>query len=274
MLKFSIITPCFNAEKYIAETVESVLTQTAVTSGRIELEYLVCDGGSMDDTVKRVEAFDSPTVQIVSEPDRGMYDALAKGLQRATGDIVAYINAGDYYHKTAFDVVARIFQTKPVQWLTGYHIYYNEDGQVTGATIAYTWRRAFFAAGLYDETRLPMVQQESTFWSRTLHAQLDWERLAAFRYAGDYYLWRQFARAADLKIVQSYLGGFRHHQGQLSEQTEEYQAEMRAMTRPPTARELALAKMDKLIWYGPSTLKKRLNPRGLYRYSNERQDWI
>src|SRR5690349_3953356 len=91
----TIVTPCRNAERYIARTVESILRQTAVQSGRVKLQYIVCDGASTDGTVEVVRKMCGSEATIISEPDRGMYDALGKGLKRATGDVVAYLNAGD-----------------------------------------------------------------------------------------------------------------------------------------------------------------------------------
>jgi glycosyltransferase involved in cell wall biosynthesis len=78
--KISIITPCRNAARFIGETVESVIGQTALFSGRAELEYIVCDGNSSDGTPDIVRSYGNKSIKIVSEPDAGMYDALSKGL--------------------------------------------------------------------------------------------------------------------------------------------------------------------------------------------------
>jgi FkbM family methyltransferase len=110
--KITIVTPCFNAGKYIHETIESVLNQRAVLSGRVGLEFIICDGKSSDNTVAIAQSFNHPAVTIVSEKDQGMYEALAKGLVRATGDICAYLNAGDVYAPAAFDAVLDIFGQK------------------------------------------------------------------------------------------------------------------------------------------------------------------
>ncbi|HAJ59018.1 MAG TPA: glycosyl transferase, partial [Cyanobacteria bacterium UBA8543] len=127
--KFSIITPCFNAEKYIEETVRSVIEQTVILSKKAELEYIICDGNSSDRTVEVVESikchYKCDFIKIISEPDLGMYDALSKGLKLASGDIVAYINAGDYYNKHAFDVVLEVIESEKANWLTGYNVFYN-----------------------------------------------------------------------------------------------------------------------------------------------------
>jgi len=271
-LHVSIVTPCFNARSLISDTVASVLEQKAVKSGRVKLEYLVCDGASTDGTVEAIQAFRSPYVDLISEADGGMYEALAKGLSRAGGDVVAYLNAGDYYHPSAFDVIADIFGTRPVSWLTGYNIFYNSHGAVTHAVLPYRYRAGLFACGAYGRL-LPFVQQESTFWRRELHRHLDLEKLSRLRYAGDAYLWTTFSRHAKLHVVQAALGGFRFHPGQISENRQAYLAELRSFTRRPGPLELALAGFDRLMWYLPPQLKKRLNKYEQFQYDHKAGAW-
>jgi glycosyltransferase involved in cell wall biosynthesis len=274
MRKISIITPCRNAERYIGETVESVLGQAAVAAGRVELEYIICDGNSSDRTLAIVESYASSNIRIISEPDRGMYDALAKGLRAATGDIIAYLNAGDYYHRYAFDIVLDFFETKKVEWLTGYVMHYNEKSYLTGAELPYKYRPNLFACGLYGPL-LPSLQQESTFWAASLNALLDYERLAGFRYAGDYYLWLQFSQRCDVHIVKGYLGGFRRNRGQLTDDLTEYYRELRSMTRQPGVVDYLRAWLDYPVWHcAPPRLKKRLNREGLSLYDHRLQEWV
>lgn len=271
-LHVSIVTPCFNARALIEETVASVLGQKAVASGRVSLEYLVCDGGSTDGTVDAIRAFQSPCIKLASEADHGMYEALAKGLAMASGEIVAYLNAGDYYHPGAFDVIADIFGSRPVSWLTGYNIFYNSQGAVTNAVLPFRYRTSLFACGAYGRL-LPFVQQESTFWRRELHRHLDLEELSRLRYAGDAYLWTAYSRHAKLHVVQAALGGFRFHAGQISENRQAYLAELRSFTRPLGVLDLALAGFDRLMWYMPSQFKKGLNKGELFQYDHKAGVW-
>ena len=277
MTKFSIITPCYNAERYIAETIQSVLNQSVVHHQTADVEYILCDGGSTDQTVAIAEAIRQASqhdwITIHSEPDQGMYDALAKGLQRATGDIIAYINAGDFYNPQAFSVVQAVFEAKKANWLTGYNIFYNEHSQVTRVELPFKYRSKLFACGAYGTT-LPYIQQESTFWSSALNQCLDYDYLSGLKYAGDFYLWLQFSKAAELKIVESYLGGFKFHRGQLSARKDFYLAEIHAMTTRPTLQESLRAKLDSLLWKSPTSLKKRLNADGLLQFNHEQQEWI
>ena len=273
MKTFSIITPCYNAEKYIQETIASVLNQTAVISGRAALEYIICDGNSSDRTLSMARSYQNGSLSVISEPDGGMYDAIAKGLRKASGDIVAYLNAGDYYNLHAFDVVLDIFDERQVKWLTGCTVLYNELSQITFMKLPFKYRKRFFECGMYGKY-LDTVQQESTFWSSSLHEQIDFNVLSRLKYAGDYYLWSRFAGVADLNIVETHLGGFKFHRGQLSENLEAYIRELKALSRNPRMYEYALAFIDRILSVAPSRMKKYLNNDNLYRYDHREQRWV
>lgn len=273
MKKISIITPCFNAEKFIQETISSVLNQTAILSGRIELEYIICDGASKDRTIDIIQSINSRSIELISEHDSGMYSALSKGLQIASGDIIAYINAGDYYHKCAFDIVLDLFEDKQINWLTGYTFLYNEKSYALPQLLPYKYRKRFFECGMYLNW-LPCVQQESTFWSSSLNSCIDFDVLSSFKMAGDFYLWQQFSNLAELKIVEAYLGGFRREKGQLSENRDAYDRELSKLTVAPNLFDLALAIFDKLLFYFvPNKLKKVFNQDGIFRFDHNLQKW-
>jgi len=93
---FSIITVTYNAEATIERTVRSLMSQTALE----QIEHIIIDGASTDSTLKTVQVCQLPIAncQLLSEPDKGLYDAMNKGLQRATGDYVWFLNAGDTLH--------------------------------------------------------------------------------------------------------------------------------------------------------------------------------
>ena len=273
MTKMSIITPCYNAEEYIARTIESVIYQTAVISGRVDLEYIICDGGSTDNTINIVKNFKSNVITLISEPDNGMYDALAKGLKIISGDICAYINADDFYSNTAFDVVLDIFENNNIKWITGLRVAYNEMGQFVGVLLPYKYRKRFFENGFYGK-KLPFVQQESTFWKAELNKLVNLSTLANFKYAGDFYLWYQFSKTEKLIIIEAYLGGFRRNKGQLSENMDSYLAEMNTIVQKPSILDYLLLYVDYLIWgFGHAAIKKFLNKKGLLRFNHDFQNW-
>ncbi len=126
--KLSIITITYQAEKYLARTIESVLAQ----GHRETIEYIVIDGASKDGTLALIEKYQNQIDQFVSEPDKGIYDAMNKGLQRATGDYVIFMNAGDTFadEKTVGQIIAAMESTPDV--IVGDALFVNENGNALG----------------------------------------------------------------------------------------------------------------------------------------------
>lgn len=92
--KFSIITVTYNASKVLEDTIQSVITQTYKN-----VEYIIVDGKSTDGTMDIVNRYREHIHTIVSEPDKGLYDAMNKGIDLATGDYLCFLNAGDELHE-------------------------------------------------------------------------------------------------------------------------------------------------------------------------------
>jgi glycosyltransferase involved in cell wall biosynthesis len=105
-MKVSIITVCFNSAKYINSAIRSVLDQNYNN-----IEYIIIDGGSNDETISIIESYTGKVDRVVSEPDNGIYDAMNKGVMLATGDIIVLLNSDDYYYDE--DVVTNV-----VKWFT------------------------------------------------------------------------------------------------------------------------------------------------------------
>jgi glycosyltransferase involved in cell wall biosynthesis len=263
MTKISIVTPCYNARHYIDETILSVVTQ----KGDFEIEYFIVDGGSTDGTIEIIDRFkkmiDSDlfipgcqkfSLTYISEPDNGMYDALAKGFRMVTGDIVAYINSDDYYQPNTFSAVTEIFHRYPdVEWLTGMHLFFNEKGSIMSIWLPFKYDRDWIGKGMYG-TILPFVEQEAVFWRRKLLDFVDFQRLKEYKLAGDFYLWYTFCQHTDLYIVNSCLGGFRFSSNQLSKQLDEYYEEFLSIANPKT-------RMDRMAGWLVAQLTKRLSDK-------------
>ena len=101
----SIITVCYNSEKTIEKTIQSVLGQTYP-----HIEYIIVDGKSTDDTMKIVENYREEfggRIKVVSEPDQGIYDAMNKGIRMASGELIGMINSDDYYEADAVEIMVR-----------------------------------------------------------------------------------------------------------------------------------------------------------------------
>jgi glycosyltransferase len=100
-MKISIITSVYNNKETISEAIESVLSQTYKN-----IEYIVIDGASKDGTIDIIRCYEDRISTFVSEPDRGIYDGLNKGVELATGDIIAFLHSDDLYADT--EVIARV----------------------------------------------------------------------------------------------------------------------------------------------------------------------
>lgn len=92
--KFSIITVTYNAEKVLEDTIQSVIAQTYH-----HIEYIIVDGASKDGTLSIIDKYRSRIHTVVSEPDKGLYDAMNKGISLASGDYLCFLNAGDCFHE-------------------------------------------------------------------------------------------------------------------------------------------------------------------------------
>ena len=215
--KITIVTPSYRHGHYLEETMRSVLLQNYPN-----LEYVVIDGGSEDESRQLLERYRGQLSYWVSEPDRGHAHALNKGFARATGEILAWLNAGDFYFPQALHHVAQVFQTFPnIEWLTtaqqGH--YYEETG--SAASFVSGFSKSLFMAGGYlgfEPFALSFIQQESTFWRKSLWEKAGHQLNESLRMANDFDLWRRFFMHADLALLDAPLGCFRHHADQRSAQ--------------------------------------------------------
>jgi glycosyltransferase involved in cell wall biosynthesis len=122
-MKISIITAVRNAERTIARTVESIRTQKDV-----EIEHIVIDGASSDNTLEILKQYEARISVLVSEPDMGIYDAINKGIKLATGDVIGILNSDDYYssENVLFTVVGA-FEKNPIDAIYGDLEYFHEN---------------------------------------------------------------------------------------------------------------------------------------------------
>ena len=236
-ITFSVVTLTFNSEKYLDETIQSVIYQR----GDFYIDYIVIDNCSSDSTLAILKEYQryvekslykcnclGVKFRYISEPDTGMYDALGKGIRMCNGDFFSYINSDDFYLPNAFSTVAEVFANEEISWLTGVPCLYNANGSIRTMDIPCIYKASYIRSGVYGKY-LPYLQQESTFWRIKLCNELDVNVLKEFKYAGDYYLWYMFAEKHKLYTVNAQLSGFRLHSNNKSSDTEEYKKEFNAI---------------------------------------------
>jgi glycosyltransferase involved in cell wall biosynthesis len=157
--KLTIITPSYNQAAFLERTLKSVLDQ-----GYEPLEYIVVDGGSTDGSVDIIKHYEDRLAWWVSEKDAGQTDALNKGLRRATGDVIAYINSDDHYLPGAFDAAIEALERSDAEWVVGVCQFKDPDDnliEVWEPNAPWTPKRQWW---LIDPWGVP---QAATFWRRS-----------------------------------------------------------------------------------------------------------
>jgi glycosyltransferase involved in cell wall biosynthesis len=190
-LHISVITAVFNRASTLAEALRSVRVQTWP-----QVEHIVIDGGSTDGTLDVLARHGASVSQIVSEPDKGLYDALNKGIRRATGDIVGFMHADDAYASPhALERVAAAFEDPAVGAVYGDLVYVNKDD--VSRVVRY-WR-----AGQYRRQRLThgWMPPHPTFYVRREHYQRFGGFDTRFRIAADYENMLRILWAGDIKAT-------------------------------------------------------------------------
>lgn len=213
--RISLITPSFNLGNYLEETILSILDQNYPN-----LEYIIIDGGSTDNSVDIIKKYESRLAYWVSEPDNGMYHALQKGFEKSTGEIMGWINADDMLHKNSLFSVAELLSLRGVHWIQGTSTMYDESGRTIRVGNSGSW------SPLRQLTDKGCIQQESTFWSRELWNRAGGYISTEYQMASDFELWSRFFQYEKLYTPTCLIGGFRmRREGNLSMIGDKYEAE-------------------------------------------------
>lgn len=195
--KISIITPSYNQGQFIEETILSILDQ-----GYDNLEYIIIDGGSTDETIDVIKKYESKIDYWVSEKDNGQSDAINKGLKRATGDIVAWLNSDDTYTEGTLQAIANAFLSNPDAGIVYGDV---ESFFPDGSTEV--WKNDFIPADFFSRVS---IHQPAVFWKRELHDTFGYLD-ESFYYLMDYDLWARIFFNAPSVRLDRVLARFRVH---------------------------------------------------------------
>lgn len=209
-VSFTIVTPCLNAEATLADTLASVRAQ-----GVDELEHVIVDGASSDGTLDILRAAEGP-VLFISEPDRGLSDAMNKGIAMAANDVVGWLNADDVYLPGALERVREAFAARPdAIWATGRCVIIDGEGnEIRRAVTRYkdtllrNWSFPLFLTQNFVSSPATFVRREAFDLVGTFDER--------FRYSMDYDVWLRLGRRSPPIIIDEPLACFRMVEGTLS----------------------------------------------------------
>jgi glycosyltransferase involved in cell wall biosynthesis len=205
--RITLVTAVYNGANYLEATIQSILAQNYPN-----LEYIIVDDGSTDNTVEIIGRYEQHMTCWFSQANQGLYAALNAGYARSTGEIMGWLNSSDQLHPNGLFVVGTVFaKFAEVEWITGRPTVFSPEGITVEVQPLPRWSRMRFLAGANRH-----IQQESTYWRRSL-----WERAGgalntAYRAEGDFEQWVRFFRHARLYSVDALIGGYRRHLDALS----------------------------------------------------------
>ncbi len=152
----SVITPCYNSAKTIEKTLDSMANQTYQ-----KFEYIIIDGASTDDTIRIIRKYSNmfgDKLRIISEPDKGIYDAMNKGILAANGKLIGIVNSDDYYERDAIEVMVSAYDEGKNQILYGFQRFLNNGREISVSVFNHnnldkqmiTHPTCFVAKSVYD----------------------------------------------------------------------------------------------------------------------------
>lgn len=179
-MKISIITVCYNSASTIEKTILSVVNQTYS-----DIEYIVVDGSSQDNTVEIVRKYQNNVTKCISEPDQGLYDAMNKGINIATGDLIGILNSDDTFNSnTVIEEIANFHKENDIDASVGNIIQHNENGKILRIYSSKNWKPEKLKIGF-------MPPHPSIFFKRQLFKKFGIYDLG-FKIGADYELVTRF----------------------------------------------------------------------------------
>jgi len=190
-VKVSIITVVYNGAEFVRDCIESILTQTYT-----DIEYIIVDGKSTDGTVEIIQSYGTKVARFISEPDKGLYDAMNKGIRLATGDIIGLLNADDFYrHNRVIENMVATFEKTGSDAVYGDMLYVDRNDT---KKLKRYWRSGWYSDNAFLWGWMP--GHLSFFAKRKLYDQYGLFRLD-MKSAADYELMLRFIHKNKAKLA-------------------------------------------------------------------------
>lgn len=213
VIRISVITAVKNGERFIRQTIESVLSQ----KGEFEVEYIIRDGCSTDKTLDIIKEY-GDAITVISKKDGSPQEAINSGMNMATGEIGCWLNSDDIFLPGALQKVVEIFRKHPdIGWCYGRCKIINENNSVIRKPI--TWYKNVL--GYFYSRNLLLcenyINQPATFWKARLWRKVSGNLNTKYKAAWDYELWLKMAQISKAIHIREYLALFRRTEGTISE---------------------------------------------------------
>ncbi len=204
--KVSIVTPSYNQTQFLEKTILSVLDQNYP-----DLEYIIIDGDSTDGSVEIIKKYQKYLAYWVSEKDKGMYDAINKGLKIASGSIFAYLNSDDLYLPNTVQTAVDYFQGHPDASL----IYGDCDFIDSKGRFLYSYHYPGFKWNRFIVLNWSSIPQQTTFWRQDIHKKIGYFN-PEFNMAGDFEFYARVGKHFQIDHLKKVLAVYRLHKKSLS----------------------------------------------------------
>ena len=190
-MKISIITICYNSEQSIESTLQSVANQSYDN-----IEYIIVDGGSTDETMQIVSNYKEIVSKSISEPDDGLYDAINKGILMATGDYIGLIHSDDFfaYNDAVQDIADKIVENPEIDAVYGDLIYVD---QFDVSKTFRMWKSGSYKSGMFLKGWMP---PHPTFYAKRELFETYGNYRVDFRFAADYELMLRFIHKYKIRL--------------------------------------------------------------------------
>ena len=206
-MKISIVTPSLNQGQFIERTILSVLGQ----KGDFELDYIIVDGGSEDDSLSIIKKYED-RLRWISEKDQGQSDAINKGFEIAYGEILAWLNSDDTYEADALSQIAEQYRMDSFNWCFGNCKNIDEDDSEIRKAIT---RYKLFESRRYSYERLlskDFISQPAVFFTRNVYQEMGPLDLNC-HYSMDYDYWLRLGKKCSPVYINKFLANFRWQSG-------------------------------------------------------------